>query len=115
MFRAMRIRTEVTQPVGRCEAEFIYVLSGGRDCAHWVRNLRRDPSVRVRIAGRWFVGTAIELEGGPDDGLARRLLAEKYQAWSDDQDLSGWARSSLPVAIDLQLPDGTAPRGSSSD
>ena len=85
----------------------IYVLSGGRDRAHWVRNLRVDPSVRVRIAGRWFVGTADEIEGGPDDGLARRLLAAKYQGWSADGDLSSWARGSLPVAIDLRpTPEG---------
>ena len=80
----------------------IYMLSGGRDRAHWVRNLRKDPAVRVRIAGRWFIGTATEIEGGPDDGLARRLLAAKYQGSSGDDDLSSWARSSLPVAIDLR-------------
>jgi deazaflavin-dependent oxidoreductase (nitroreductase family) len=79
----------------------IYLLSGGRDRAHWVRNLRADPSVRVRIGDRWFAGTAADVEGGSDDGLARRLLARKYQAWSDGDGLSGWARHSLPVAIDL--------------
>jgi deazaflavin-dependent oxidoreductase (nitroreductase family) len=97
------------------ERDRIYVLSGGRDRAHWVQNLRRNPSVRVRIAGRWFVGSAVELEGGPDDGLARRLLAEKYQGWSHDQELSGWARTSLSVAIDLHLPEAAVSRRSSSD
>jgi deazaflavin-dependent oxidoreductase (nitroreductase family) len=80
----------------------IYVLSGGRDRAHWVRNMRMNPSVRVRIADRWFAGTAMEIDGGPDDDLARRLLAAKYEGWSEAQGLSSWARNSLPVAIDLQ-------------
>jgi F420H(2)-dependent quinone reductase len=34
----------------------IYILSGGRDDAHWVRNARRDPAVRVRIGGSTFSG-----------------------------------------------------------
>jgi deazaflavin-dependent oxidoreductase (nitroreductase family) len=79
----------------------IYLLSGGRDHAHWVRNLRVDPSVRVRIADRWFGGVATEVDGGPDDALARRALAAKYQGWRDGLALSTWARESLPVAIDL--------------
>jgi hypothetical protein len=88
------------------ERDRIYVLSGGRDAAHWVRNLRRDPAVRVRIAGRWFTGKATEVEGGPDDGQARRLLAAKYQGWAEGRALSDWATYSLPIAVDIQpLPD----------
>jgi deazaflavin-dependent oxidoreductase (nitroreductase family) len=79
----------------------IYVLSGGRDRAHWVRNLRQEPAVRVRIGRREFAGRGAEIEGGADDVLARRLLAAKYQGWSLGDELSGWARDSLPVAIDL--------------
>ena len=79
----------------------IYLLSGGRDRAHWVRNLRRNPAVRVRIGGRTFAGRAVEIEGGPDDGLARRLLVEKYEGADQPGALGGWARESLPVAIDL--------------
>lgn len=85
----------------------IYFLSGGRDGADWLLNLRRQPSVRVRIAARWFSGRATEIEDGPDDGLARRLLAAKYEAWSPGRRLSSWARNSLPVAVDL-LEDGAA-------
>jgi deazaflavin-dependent oxidoreductase (nitroreductase family) len=79
----------------------IYFLSGGRDGADWLLNLRRQPSVRVRIADRWFGGRASEIEDGPDDGLARRLLGAKYQAWTPGRRLSSWARNSLPVAVDL--------------
>jgi deazaflavin-dependent oxidoreductase (nitroreductase family) len=84
------------------ERDRIYVLSGGRDHAHWVRNLRRNPVVRVRIDGRSYPGVAIEIEGDQDDGLARRLLAAKYQGWAEGGALSDWARNSLPVAIDLR-------------
>jgi deazaflavin-dependent oxidoreductase (nitroreductase family) len=83
----------------------IYLLSGGREDAHWVRNIRADRRVRVRLGDRWFAGTAAEIEGGPDDGLARRLLAAKYQGWVSGASLSTWARDSLPVAIDLRVAD----------
>jgi deazaflavin-dependent oxidoreductase (nitroreductase family) len=79
----------------------IYLLSGGRDRAHWVRNIRREPAVRVTIGLRRFAGRAVEIDGGADAALARRLLAAKYQGWVDGTELSGWAQSSLPVAIDL--------------
>ncbi len=80
----------------------IYLLSGGRDDAHWVRNLRASPRVRVRLGGEWFPGEARELnEADPDDLLARRLLGGKYQGWREGSPLSDWARESLPVAIDL--------------
>ena len=85
--------------------ERIYLLSGGRDEAHWVRNIRADRRVRVRLGDRWFDGAAAEIEGGPDDGLARRLLAAKYQGWVSGASLSAWARDSLPVAIDLRVVD----------
>ncbi|MGZ8821889.1 MAG: nitroreductase/quinone reductase family protein [Aeromicrobium sp.] len=83
------------------ERDRIYLLSGGGDRAHWVLNLRKNPSVRIQIGDRWYDGVAAELEAGPDDGLARRLLAAKYQGWADGASLSVWAETSLPVAIDL--------------
>jgi deazaflavin-dependent oxidoreductase (nitroreductase family) len=87
------------------ERERIYLLSGGRDRAHWVRNIRADRRVRVRLGDRWFDGAAAEIEGDPDDGLARRLLAAKYQGWVSGASLSAWARDSLAVAIDLRVAD----------
>jgi deazaflavin-dependent oxidoreductase (nitroreductase family) len=80
----------------------IYLLAGGRDRAHWVRNIRSEPRVRLQIDGQAFAGTASEIEGGPDDGLARRLLLEKYEDQDEPGSLGPWARSSLPIAIDLQ-------------
>jgi deazaflavin-dependent oxidoreductase (nitroreductase family) len=86
----------------------IYLLAGGRDDAQWVRNLRANPSVRVFMASQSFSGIGTVIEGGPDDDLVRRSLAAKYQGWSAGKTLSSWARDSLPVAIDLQVPDRTA-------
>ncbi len=43
------------------------------------------------------------MDEGAEDALARRLLAAKYQGWSEGRSLSAWARESLPVAIDLLI------------
>jgi len=55
----------------------------------------------VTIGRQQFAGRAIEIEGGEEDPLARRLLATKYQGWVEGSELSDWAEGSLPVAIDL--------------
>jgi deazaflavin-dependent oxidoreductase (nitroreductase family) len=81
------------------DAERIYMLAGGRDRAHWVRNLRVEPRVRVRIGGQTLEGTARVIEGEEREPIARRMLAAKYQGWSDGRPLSSWAAGSLPVEI----------------
>jgi deazaflavin-dependent oxidoreductase (nitroreductase family) len=83
------------------DGERLYLLAGGRDRAHWVRNLRADPHVRVRIGGRTFGGRARVTEGEGREPLARRLLAAKYQGWSEGLPLSRWAAGSLPVEVVL--------------
>jgi deazaflavin-dependent oxidoreductase (nitroreductase family) len=83
------------------DGDRVYLLSGGRDAAHWVRNLQANPDVWLLLAGRTFRGLARVIEGEPDDPRARRLLAAKYQGWHEGRPLSAWARTSLPVAIDL--------------
>jgi deazaflavin-dependent oxidoreductase (nitroreductase family) len=79
----------------------LYLLAGGRESAHWVRNVAANPAVRVMIDGRRFRGSARAIEGEADDRLARELLAGKYQGWTPGRRLTQWARESLPVAIDL--------------
>ena len=79
----------------------LYLLAGGREGAHWVRNLQADPSVRVRLGGRTIGGRARTIEGDPVEDRARRLLATKYQGWREGEPLSAWAAGSLPVEIDL--------------
>ena len=79
----------------------VYLLSGGRDTADWVRNLQRDPRVSVRIGNSTHQATARVVEPGTDeDALARRLVLEKYQTPAGAE-LEEWGRTALPVALDL--------------
>jgi deazaflavin-dependent oxidoreductase (nitroreductase family) len=79
----------------------LYLLAGGRERAHWVRNAVANPAVRVRVAGRWIAGRAGVVEGTPDEPAARQLLAAKYQSWREGRPMSEWARTSLPLRVDL--------------
>ncbi len=87
----------------------VYLLSGGGDRSDWVRNLSVWPVVTVRIGRRdaaELAGRARIVEAGSEeDELARRLVAGKYQP-TYGGDLSGWRRSALPIAVDLEHPAG---------
>jgi deazaflavin-dependent oxidoreductase (nitroreductase family) len=83
------------------DGERVYLLAGGRERAHWVRNLMADPNVRVRIGGRTLDARARVIEGQEREPIARRLLAAKYQGLSDGRPLSRWAAGSLPVELVL--------------
>src|ERR671927_1197826 len=61
------------------ETRSLYMLSGGGDRSDWVKNLRRNPEVTVRIADDRFAGLAREATDADEDELARRLLVEKYE------------------------------------
>jgi deazaflavin-dependent oxidoreductase (nitroreductase family) len=79
----------------------VFFLSGGGESSDWVKNLRANPSASVRIGRRTFSGRARGLVDGQEEALVRRLLAAKYQEWREGDRLSDWARTALPVAIDL--------------
>jgi deazaflavin-dependent oxidoreductase (nitroreductase family) len=79
----------------------VYLLSGGGDRSDWVKNLRREPRVRFELAGVSVDAHARVVEDAEEDAAARRLLATKYQGWQEGRPLSSWARTALPVAIDL--------------
>ena len=79
----------------------VYMLAGGRDASDWVLNVRANPRVRIRISGRTFSGVAREIERTPEEEPARKLVGAKYGYWREGTELRGWARDSLPVAIDL--------------
>jgi deazaflavin-dependent oxidoreductase (nitroreductase family) len=77
----------------------VYLLSGGRDASDWVRNILVTPDVVFEFGGVTRQARARVLEAGTEeDALARRLLLEKYGGTGEN--LDGWARTSLPVAID---------------
>jgi deazaflavin-dependent oxidoreductase (nitroreductase family) len=81
----------------------VYLLSGGRDASDWVRNLMVTPEVVFEIGGVRRLSRARVLDAGTDeDAMARRLLLEKYAG--PGEDLEGWSRTSLPVAIDWPEP-----------
>lgn len=79
----------------------LYLLSGGKDRSDWVKNLLKNPSVTVRIAKHTFTGIARLVTDDKEDTKARYMLAEKYQEWEEGRTLSQWARTALPVAIDI--------------
>jgi deazaflavin-dependent oxidoreductase (nitroreductase family) len=81
----------------------VYLLSGGGEQSDWVKNLLKNPSVTVRIAGRTFAGTARLVQEQEEDRQARLLVAEKYHEMDDASTPDEWARTALPVAIELSL------------
>jgi deazaflavin-dependent oxidoreductase (nitroreductase family) len=83
------------------EDSTLYLLSGNHK-SDWVRNLRAQPAVNVRIAQHRFAGLARLVEAEREELVARHRVAEKYQEWEEDKTLSEWARTALPVAIDIQ-------------
>ena len=80
------------------EHDTIFMLSGGRERADWVRNLVASPRCAVDIGGEQFVGYGRVIEGTDDDELARTLVHDKY---AQGDDLASWRATALPVAIDL--------------
>jgi len=82
------------------EGDTLYLLSGGRGSSDWVKNLIADPAVEVRVGDETHAATARVVEDPDEDALARRLLLKKYSPRNSG--LSGWGKSSLPIALDLQ-------------
>ena len=80
----------------------LYLLSGGRERSDWVKNIQADPAVRLRIRDQEFEATARVVTDEEEDALARRLLAAKYQNWHEGQEMTDWARTALPVALEIQ-------------
>jgi len=84
------------------DAGVMYMLAGGGEAADWVKNIRRQPSVRVRVGSRTLAARArIVLPATEEDRRARELIDGKYMGWHEGKRLSSRARGALPVAIDL--------------
>ena len=80
------------------DADTIYMLSGGRERADWVRNLVASPRCTVEIGDERFVGYGRVIEATAEDEPARTLVHDKY---AHGDDLASWRKSALPIAIDL--------------
>jgi deazaflavin-dependent oxidoreductase (nitroreductase family) len=93
------------------DREMLYMLSGGRERSDWVKNLRRTPAVTVELGTDRFEGRARIVADPAEDERARALLHDKY-AGGYGGDLSGWRRSALPIAVELEARPPTTEGGS---
>ena len=80
--------------------DVVYLLAGGGDGSDWVKNVRSDPTVGLRLGDRDLICKGRLVDDPEEDALARRLLLEKYRPRYSG-DLEEWARTALAVAIDL--------------
>ncbi len=81
----------------------VYFLAGGGAAANWVRNSLAAGTVSLRLGNGTYVGSARAVEPGTDeDGVARRVLAAKYQGWTEGAPLSRWARHSFALVVELE-------------
>jgi deazaflavin-dependent oxidoreductase (nitroreductase family) len=83
------------------EGRTAYMLAGGGRRADWVRNLIDEPAVSLRIADVTVAAQARLVSEATEESLARELLAGKYQGWQPGGRMSEWARTALPVAVDV--------------
>ena len=86
----------------------VYMLSGsgeddGGPKAHWVRNILKEPRITVRVDDVTYRGIGRVVERGtPEDAAARALVVPKYQSGYSN-DLTGWGKTSVVVAVDLEM------------
>jgi deazaflavin-dependent oxidoreductase (nitroreductase family) len=78
----------------------LYLLSGNKEKADWVKNFKKTPRVKVRLNRSHFAGEARIILDKKEVALARKLVFTKYQSRYSG-DLTSWRRTALPVAIDL--------------
>lgn len=78
----------------------IYMLSGGRKRADWVKNMQITPEVKVRLGREHYGGQARIVTDPEEEAWARTALFEKYSSGYGG-DLTNWSQRSLLVAIDL--------------
>ena len=85
----------------------LYLLAGGRDRSDWVRNVAQNPSVSFRAGETTYRGSArIVTPEEAIDGRSREVVASKYGQRDVSGALNDWARTSLPVVIELVGRDG---------
>jgi deazaflavin-dependent oxidoreductase (nitroreductase family) len=76
----------------------LYLLSGGGEASDWVRNIRADGAVRVRVGNEEFDARARVVADPEERGRGAQLVYEKYQAGYGG-DLTAWRERSTVVAV----------------
>jgi deazaflavin-dependent oxidoreductase (nitroreductase family) len=76
-------------------------LMAGDPRSDWVRNLRRNPEVRLRIDDVEVPARAVVVDDLADarQPVIRASMADKYDEREADGSLSSWARSALVVEV----------------
>jgi deazaflavin-dependent oxidoreductase (nitroreductase family) len=79
----------------------LFLMAGGGDGSDWVRNLRAQPSVTVRVGNTTYAARARVVDpDSEEDERARTLVHDKFAPRYSD-DLTEWRGRALPVAIDI--------------
>ena len=83
------------------EGASVYMLAEGGERADWVRNIRQNSAVLLRLGEqtRPAIGRIVDdrVEADP----IRQLLVAKYQEWRPDQPVPEWAVQAVVVAVAL--------------
>ena len=81
----------------------ILLLSGGGASKDWIRNIDADPAVTFRIGDTTLRGTGRRARAAEDQPI-REALSTKYYAWTGGELPNQWAKTALPIVIDLEGP-----------
>jgi len=82
------------------EGNTLYFLAGAGEASDWVRNLRADPAVTVRVRDTGYSASARVVTDPDEDRRARTLVFDKYQPRNAGE-LVSWRERALPVALDV--------------
>ena len=78
----------------------LFLLAGAGDASDWVRNLRADPAVTVRVRDLTYAAHARVVTDAAEDERARALVFDKYQPRNAGE-LVSWRARALAVALDV--------------
>ena len=82
-----------------CDESNVWLFTEPSGKADWVLNLRKQPSVKLRLGEREVDATA-EVIALPQDAIERSKIAERYRKVEDG--LEAWASSALVVRVTPQ-------------
>ena len=82
-------------------ARRLYVLAGSGENAYWVKNLRVNSLLNIRMRDLEIPSQVFDIEDDAEEARARDLLVAKYQP-GYAKDLAEWKRTALPLAFEVQ-------------